>query len=61
VWDSMGKYVGHWAPPVFLNLTPEQVKNPYKLVKYLEKVCCHPCNSRETQITATCWGLTHAY
>ncbi|KAK4819027.1 hypothetical protein QYF61_024181 [Mycteria americana] len=38
----MGKYLGQWAPPMFWNLTPEQVQNPEKLVKYLEKVCCHP-------------------
>ncbi|KAK4832654.1 hypothetical protein QYF61_024682 [Mycteria americana] len=57
----MGKYLGQWAPPVFWNLTPEQVQNPEKLVKYLEKVCCHPGNSRKTQITATCWGLARAY
>ena len=61
VWDSMGKYLGQWAPPVFLKLTPEQVQNPDKLVKYLQKVCRHPGNSRETQITAICWGLAHAY
>jgi len=61
VWDSMGKYLGQWAPPLSLKLTPEQVQNPDKLVKYLQKVCCHPGNSRETQITAMCWGLAHAY
>ncbi|KAK4831865.1 hypothetical protein QYF61_019693 [Mycteria americana] len=61
VWDSMGKYLGQWAPPVFWNFTPEQVQNPEKLVEYLEKVCCHLANSRETQITAMCWGLAHAY
>ncbi|KAK4823738.1 hypothetical protein QYF61_006007 [Mycteria americana] len=61
MWDSMGKYLGQWAPPVFWNFTTEQVQNPEKLVKYLEKVCCHPGNSRETQITALCWGLPHAY
>jgi len=60
-WDSTSKYLGQWAPLVFLNLTPEQVQNTDKLVKYLEKVCCHPGNSRKTQITATCWGLAHAY
>jgi len=38
VWDSMGKYLGQWEPPVFLKLTPEQVQNPDKLVKYLEKL-----------------------
>ncbi|KAK4810697.1 hypothetical protein QYF61_007671 [Mycteria americana] len=61
VWDSMGKCLGQWAPPVFWNFTPEQVQDPEKLVKYLEKVCPHPDNSRETQIIAMCWGLAHAY
>jgi len=61
VWDSMGRCLGQWAPPVSLKLTPEQVQNLDKLVKYLQKVCCHPGNSRETQITAMCWGLPHAY
>jgi len=27
VWDSMGKYLGQWAPPVSLKLTPEQVQD----------------------------------
>jgi len=36
------------------------VQNPDKLVKYLQKVCCHPGNSRGTQITTMCWGLAHA-
>ncbi|KAK4831221.1 hypothetical protein QYF61_016319 [Mycteria americana] len=57
----MGKCLSYWAPPVFWNFTPEQVQNPEKLVEYLEKVCRHPANSRETQITAMCWGLAHAY
>jgi len=61
VWDSMGKYLGQWTPPMFFKLFPEQMQNPDKLVKYLQKVCCHPGNSRETQITAMCWGLAHAY
>ncbi|KAK4821888.1 hypothetical protein QYF61_004404 [Mycteria americana] len=43
-----------------LTTAPVLVPNPEKLVKYLEKVCCHPGSSRETQITATCWGLAHA-
>jgi len=60
VWDSMGRCLGQWAPPVCFKLTPEQMQNPDKLVKYLQKVCCHPGNSRETQITSTCWGLAHA-
>jgi len=25
VWDSMGRCLGQWAPPMFLKLTPEQV------------------------------------
>ncbi|KAK4811147.1 hypothetical protein QYF61_019778 [Mycteria americana] len=57
----MGKCLGWWAPPVFWNFTPEQVQNPEKLVEYLGKVCCHPDNSKEIQITAMCWGLAHAY
>jgi len=61
VWDSMSKYLGQWTPPMLFKLTPEQVQNLDKLVKYLQKVCCHPRNSTETQITATCWGLAHAY
>jgi len=61
VWDSMGKYVGQWTSPMFFKLAPENVQDPDKLVKYLKKLCCHPGNSRETQITATCWGLAHAY
>ena len=61
VWDSMGTYRGQWAPPVFFKLTPEQVQDPDKLVKYLQKVCCHPGNSRETQINTMCWGLANAY
>ncbi|KAK4818034.1 hypothetical protein QYF61_004158 [Mycteria americana] len=47
--------------PVFWNFTPQQVQHPEKLGEYLEKVCSHPGNSRETQITARCWGLAHAY
>ncbi|KAK4810672.1 hypothetical protein QYF61_007472 [Mycteria americana] len=61
VWDSMGKCLGRWAPPVFWNFTPEQEQNPEKLVEYLEKVCCDPGSSKEIQITAMCWGLAHAY
>ncbi|KAK4828895.1 hypothetical protein QYF61_001453 [Mycteria americana] len=61
VWDSMGKHLGQWAPPVFWDFTSEQVQNPEKIVNYLEKVCCHPGNSRETQIIAMCWSLAHAY
>ncbi|KAK4811288.1 hypothetical protein QYF61_023340 [Mycteria americana] len=57
----MGKCLGQWAPPVFWNFPPEQVQNPEKLVEYLEKVCCHPDNSKDMKITAVCWGLAHAY
>jgi len=48
VWDGMGEYLGQRTPPMFFKLTPEQVQNPDKLEKYLQKVCCHPGNSRET-------------
>jgi len=61
VWDSTGRCLEQWAPAVCLKLTPEQIQNPDNLVKYLQKVCCHPGYSRETQITAMCWGLAHTY
>ena len=46
---------------MYWNFTPAQVQNPEELVKYLEKVYRHPSNSRETQLTATCCGIAHAY
>ena len=61
MWDSMGKCLRQWAPPVLWDFTPEQVQNPDKLVEHLEEVCCHPGKSREIQITAMCWGLAYAY
>jgi len=57
----MGRCLEQWDLPVYFKLSPEQVQNPDNLIKYLQKVCCHPGNSRETQITATCWGLAHTY
>jgi len=39
VWDSMGRCLEQWAPPVCFKLTPEQIQNPDNLVKYLQKVC----------------------
>ncbi|XP_051668782.1 uncharacterized protein LOC127482463 isoform X2 [Manacus candei] len=60
VWNSMGKYLGQWASPAYWNFTLEEVQNLEKLVKHLEKVCCHPVYSREAQRTATCWGLAQA-
>jgi len=48
VWDSMGKYLGQWAPLVCFKLALEQVQNLNNLVKYLQKVCCHPGNFRDT-------------
>jgi len=61
VWDSMGRCLEQCAPAVCFKLTSEQIQNPDNLVKYLKKVCCHPGNSRETQITTMCWGQAHAY
>jgi len=61
LWNRIGKCLGQWAPLVFWNFNPEQMQNRDKLVEYLEEVCCHPGNSRETQITATCWGLARVH
>lgn len=49
VWDSMGRHLRQWVPPMFWNSILEQVKILEKLVSYLEKVFCHPDKSRETQ------------
>ncbi|KQK79500.1 hypothetical protein AAES_103421 [Amazona aestiva] len=59
VWDSIGKYLGQWDPPVLWNLATEQVRNPEKLVKHLNEVCCHPGHTREGQIMAMCRGLAY--
>lgn len=60
VWDSMGKCRRLWALPLFQNI-PEQVQNLEKLIKYLEKVCCHPGNFRETKITAKFWAMAEVF
>lgn len=52
-----GRNLQQWALPTFWNFNPEQVQNSEKLIKYLKKVCRHPGNPTETQITAMCWGL----
>lgn len=59
--DNMGRYLKEWTPWALWNFIPEQLQNPEKTVKYLEKVCCHSVNSREAQITTACWGLAHIY
>ncbi|XP_049653490.1 uncharacterized protein LOC126037250 [Accipiter gentilis] len=59
-WGSMGRYLEKWAPPMFWKFTPEQVRDPEEVVKYLEEACCHPGSSREIQIAATCWDLARA-
>lgn len=56
VWDSMGKCQRLWALPMFQNFIPEQVQNLEKLVKCLEKVCCHLAIS-ETQKSLQSAGL----
>lgn len=57
----MGKCQRLWAPPVFQNFIPEQVQNIEELVKYLEKLCCHPGNFRETKISAKCWAIAETF
>lgn len=52
VWDDIGMYLKQY---------PELLQNPEKLVNYVENVYCHLGSSGETQITAMCWCLTHAY
>lgn len=60
VRDGMGRCLEHWALPEVWNFTSEQLQNPEKLVEHLEKVCCHPGDPKEAQITAACRGLAYA-
>jgi len=46
--------------PSIRSFTSEQLQNPEKLVEHLEKVCCHPGDPKEAQITAACRGLAYA-
>jgi len=39
VSNITAKCLGWWAPPVLMNLTPEQVQKPDKLEKYFENHC----------------------
>lgn len=61
VWENTGRCVGKWSSSVFSNFTLEQVQNPSKIVKYLEKLCCQHGNSRQTVITAMSWGCVQDY
>uniref|UniRef100_A0A8C3GK49 Uncharacterized protein n=1 Tax=Cairina moschata TaxID=8855 RepID=A0A8C3GK49_CAIMO len=61
---SVGEYrwfLEQWAPPVFWKFTLEQLQNPEKLVECLKKRHHLSDNSKETQITAACWGLAYDY
>lgn len=53
-WDS------EHLLPVFWNFTSENGQNPEKFIKIFGKDQLTPDNSRETQITAMCWGLVWA-
>lgn len=37
-WEDMGRHLKQWAHPVLWKFTPEQLKNPKKLVECLKKV-----------------------
>lgn len=43
-----------------LKLNPWTNAESWKTGK-MKKACHHPANSKQTQMTATCWGLAHAY
>jgi len=52
----MGRCLEQWAPPVFLKLTPEQVQDPDKLVKYLQK-CVATLGTPERHRSPQCAGV----
>ena len=56
VWDSMGKYLGQWTPPMIFKLTPGQVQNADKLVKYLQN-CAATLGTPERHKSPQCAGV----
>lgn len=57
VWESMEECLQWWSPLVAWNFTPEQVQNPEKPEKCLEKFYCQPRSFWGTEITVMCCGL----
>ncbi|GAB0207330.1 hypothetical protein GRJ2_003198600 [Grus japonensis] len=59
MWESMGKYLETFSPPMVWGFTPEQLQDPDKMVEYLKGKCCG--YSKETQLAALCWALAMIY
>ncbi|KAJ7407940.1 hypothetical protein BTVI_60945 [Pitangus sulphuratus] len=59
-WEKFGKWIGHVAPPITWDFTPEQAFDPSEITHCLMEGCLTYRNPN-TQISALCWGLASAY
>jgi len=61
-WQGVGRDLGEtlerWTSSVSWNFTPEYLKDPEGLNRYLRKECCNSGRSEEAQMI---WGLANAY
>ena len=58
VWRDLGETLGRWTCSVSWNFTPEHLKDPESLNRYLRQGCCGSGRSEEAQMI---WGLANAY
>ena len=58
VWRDLGETLGRWTCSVSWNFTPEHLKDPESLNRYLRQRCCGLGRSEEAQMI---WGLANAY
>ena len=58
VWKGLGETLERWTSSVSWNFTPEHLKDPESLNRYLRQECCSSGRSEEAQMI---WGLANAY
>ena len=58
VWRDLGETLERWTCSVSWNFTPEHLKDPESLNRYLRQRCCGLGRSEEAQMI---WGLANAY
>ena len=58
MWRGLGETLERWKSSVSWNFTPEHLKDPENLNRYLRQECRGSGRSEEAQIV---WGLANAY
>ena len=58
VWRDLGETLERWTCSVSWNFTPEHLKDPESLNRYLRQRCCGLGRCEEAQMI---WGLANAY